>query len=132
MNKPAAIYARVATSEQVDRRYSLPSQIKDCKKFAELNGFTVAGIYQDEISGAKPIASRPDGGQMQKAINTGQIKAVIVYRVDRLSRNSVDFFRTIHDWLRAGVEIYALDIGQITSELGVGLKTAVQRKDKRQ
>src|SRR5688572_464494 len=121
MKKPAAIYARVAKSNQIDPRYNLPSQIQNCTKFAELNGFSVAGIYQDEINGAKPIARRPGGGQLQRALNTGQIRAVIVYRVDRLSGTSVDFLRTVHDWLRAGVEIYALDVGQITSELDVGL-----------
>jgi site-specific DNA recombinase len=131
MNKPAAIYARVATNNQVNRKNSLPSQIKNCTKFAELNGFDIAAIYQDEISGAKPIATRPDGGRLQRAIKARQIKAVIVYRLDRLSRDSIDLLTTVRDWLRDGVELYALDIGQITGELGVGLKTSIKRMEKR-
>ena len=123
MIQRAAIYARVDTSTQVDRRFSLPSQIESCKKFAEQKGFTVVGIYQDEISGTKPIASRPGGRRLFRAINSGQIDAVVVYRVDRLSRDSMDFLKTFRDWLRANIEIYALNMGQVKGELGTCIKT---------
>ena len=121
MNKPAAIYARVSTDDQAERGYSLPSQIEACQKFADLKGFEVAAVYQDDISGAKSITSRPKGWQLQSAINLKQVNTVIVYQVDRLSRDIVDLLTTVRDWLRAGVEIYALDIGQVTSELDIGL-----------
>src|SRR5688572_30685550 len=116
MNKQAAIYARVSTDDQAERGYSLPSQIEACERFANQKGFDVAAVYQDDISGAKPIARRPDGQQLQMAIDSRQINTVIVYCVDRLSRDIVDLLSAIRDWLRSGVEIYALDIGQVTSE----------------
>jgi site-specific DNA recombinase len=53
---------------------------------------------------------------LQKEIDAGNIKAVIVYQVDRLSRDIVDLLTTVRKWLQAGVEIYALDMGRITSE----------------
>src|SRR5688500_10748234 len=115
MNKQAAIYARVSTGDQAEKGYSLPRQIEACQKFASQKGFAVAAVYQDEISGAKPISIRPNGYELQKAIDSRQIKSVIVYCVDRLSRDIVDLLTTVRDWLRAGVEIHALDIGQITS-----------------
>src|SRR6266496_4788102 len=121
MNKAAAIYARVSTDDQAERGYSLPSQIEACQKFASQKGFDVATVYQDDISGAKPISIRPEGYELQRAIDSGQIKAVIVYCVDRLSRDIVDLLTTVRDWLRAGVEIYALDVGQVTSELEIVL-----------
>src|SRR6266498_796822 len=121
MNKAAAIYARVSTDDQAERGYSLPSQIEACQKFASQKGFDVATVYQDDISGAKPISIRPEGYELQRAIDSGQIKAVIVYCVDRLSRDIVDLLTTVRDWLRAGVEIYALDVGQVTSELDIVL-----------
>src|SRR5688500_9790418 len=121
MNKQAAIYARVSTDDQAERGYSLPSQIDACQKFAGQNGFEVAAVYQDDISGAKPIASRPQGGQLQWAITSGQIKIVIIYRVDRLSRDIVDLLTTVRDWLRSGIGIYALDVGEVTSELVIAL-----------
>jgi len=121
MNKQAAIYVRVSTDEQADKGYSLPSQIEACQKFAEVQELDIAAIYQDDISGVKPIGSRPEGRQLQMAVDSRHVKAVIVYRVDRLSRDIVDLLTTVRDWLRAGVEIYALDIGQVTSELDIVL-----------
>ena len=121
MTKQAAIYVRVSTDDQAERGYSLPSQIEACQKFANQKGFDVAAVYQDDISGAKPISIRPEGYELQKAVDSRQVKAVIVYCVDRLSRDIVDLLTTIRDWLRAGVEVYALDIGQVTSELDIVL-----------
>lgn len=121
MTKTAAIYARVSTDDQAERGYSLPSQIEACQKFANQKGFDVAAVYQDDISGAKSIVSRPEGYELQKAIDSRQVKAVIIYCVDRLSRDIVDLLTTIRDWLRAGVEVYALDVGQVTSELDIVL-----------
>ncbi len=121
MSKQAAIYARVSTDDQAERGYSLPSQIEACRKFASQKGFDVAAVYQDDISGAKPITSRPEGGQLQRMIESGQIRAVIIYHVDRLSRDIVDLLTTVRDWLRAGIEVYALDVGQVTSELDIVL-----------
>jgi site-specific DNA recombinase len=121
MTKAAAIYVRVSTDDQAERGYSLPSQVEACRKFASQKGLDVAAVYQDDISGAKPIIARPNGCELQRAIESGLIKAVIVYCVDRLSRDIVDLLTTVRDWLRAGVEIYALDVGQITSELDIVL-----------
>jgi site-specific DNA recombinase len=121
MSEHAAIYARVSTDDQAERGYSLPSQIEACQKFASQKDFDVVATYQDDISGAKPITIRPNGYELQRAIDSGQIKAVIVYCVDRLSRDIVDLLTTVRDWLRAGVEIYALDVGQVTSELDIVL-----------
>jgi site-specific DNA recombinase len=121
MARQAAIYARVSTDDQAERGYSLPSQVEACERFANQKGFDVGAVYQDDISGAKPIANRPDGQHLQMAIDSGQINTVIVYCVDRLSRDIVDLLSTIRDWLRSGVEIYVLDIGQVISELDIGL-----------
>jgi site-specific DNA recombinase len=119
MSKAAAIYVRVSTDDQAERGYSLPSQIEACQKFASQKGLDVAAVYQDDISGAKPIGGRPEGGQLQAAIYAGQIKTVIVFCVDRLSRDIVDLLTVVRDWLQLGVEIYALDMGQVKSELDV-------------
>jgi site-specific DNA recombinase len=121
MNKPAAIYARVSTDDQAERGYSLPSQIEACMKFANQKGFDLSAVYQDDISGAKPIGARPNGYELQRAIDARQIKVVIVYCVDRLSRDIVDLLTTVREWLRAGIEIYTLDVGQVTSELDIVL-----------
>lgn len=121
MTKQAAIYARVSTDDQAERGYSIPSQIEACKKFADQKGCNIAGVYPDDISGTVPVSDRPEGSGLQQAIETRFINCVIVYQVDRLSRDIVDLLTTVRDWLRLGVEIYSLDVGQITSELDIVL-----------
>src|SRR5829696_7495359 len=105
MKKQAAIYARVSTDDQAERGYSLPSQVEACQKFAWQKGFDVSALYEDDVSGAKPITSRPEGRQLHSSIAEGRINTIIVYQVDRLSRDIVDLLATVRDWLRAGVEI---------------------------
>jgi len=121
MTKQAAIYARVSTDDQAERGYSLPSQIEACQRFVDQISLVTPEVYQDDVSGTVPIKTRPEGGQLQSVIDSGQVNVVVVYQVDRLSRDIVDLLSTVRDWLRTGVEIYALDIGRITSELDIVL-----------
>jgi site-specific DNA recombinase len=121
MTKQAAIYARVSSDEQSAKGYSIPTQIDACNRFVASKGFEIAGIFQDDISGAMAISARPEGRNLQQAIETRLVRAVIVYQVDRLSRDIVDLLTTVRDWLRMGVEIYSLDVGQIKSELDIVL-----------
>lgn len=48
----AAIYARVSTTDQTNA-----IQITELKEYVERRGWTLASVYQDQMSGAK--ASRP-------------------------------------------------------------------------
>jgi site-specific DNA recombinase len=114
--KRAAIYARVSTEEQAERGWSLSSQVEACQKFAEQRGLSIAGIFQDDISGATPIQERPEGRRLQKMVNNREIDTVIVYQVDRLSRRLGDLIYTVEDWLRNRLDIFSLDTGQIKSE----------------
>lgn len=127
MSKQVAIYTRVSTEDQAEHGYSLDSQRESCENFAHQLGFNASTIFTDDISGTTPVQYRPGnngqpgGSELYKSINSGQINVVIVYQVDRLSRDIVDLLATIRNWLRAGVEIYAMDIGRITSELDIVL-----------
>jgi site-specific DNA recombinase len=121
MIKKVAIYSRVSTDDQAEKGYSLPSQIDACRLFAEKLGYTVAFEFTEDFSGATPIAERPQGGRLVDLIKQREIDAVIVYQVDRLSRDIVNLLATVQTWLRAGVEIYSLDVGKIESELDIVL-----------
>jgi site-specific DNA recombinase len=119
--KKAAIYARVSTDEQSEKGYSLETQIEACQRFIDQRGLDLAEVYQDDISGAVPIDERPQGRQLQELINRREIGAVVVYQVDRLSRDMLKTLFTVQAWLHAGIEIYFLDRGQVTSEKDIGL-----------
>ncbi|MGE5379086.1 MAG: recombinase family protein, partial [Bacteroidota bacterium] len=121
MTKRAAIYARVSTDDQADKGYSLPSQLEGCRQFIERMGYSVAAEFRDDQSGALPVAERLQGRKLAEMIKFREVDAVVVHQVDRLSRDIVDLLATVRNWLRVGVEVYALDVGKIESELDIVL-----------
>jgi site-specific DNA recombinase len=112
--KRAAIYARVSTDEQAEKN-SLSSQLDECRKYAVQQGLSVIEEIQDDISGSLPVVDRPGGRILQGMINDQVLDAIIVYRVDRLSRRLGDLITTVETWLEAGVVIHILDIGLVRS-----------------
>jgi site-specific DNA recombinase len=88
----AVIYLRVSTEEQVDN-YSLDTQADLCRKEAERRGLTVVEVFREEGRSAKTIRERPTLiellGYCRK--NRKDITAVIVYRLDRISRQTADY-----------------------------------------
>ena len=42
------VYCRVSTEEQAEKGYSLDTQEKLCRDFAERSGYRVAGVFRDE------------------------------------------------------------------------------------
>ncbi len=87
----AVIYLRVSTEEQVEN-YSLDTQKDICRKEAEKRGLEVAEIFREEGRSAK-TANRPELIRMLEYCrkNKKLIDAVIVYRLDRISRQTSDY-----------------------------------------
>ncbi|MEX0616617.1 MAG: recombinase family protein, partial [Candidatus Woykebacteria bacterium] len=90
--KKAVIYLRVSTEEQVDN-FSLGTQEDICKKEALRRGFEVLSIFREEGKSAKTIVGRPVLIEMLEYCrkNKKQLSAVIVYRLDRISRQTSDY-----------------------------------------
>ena len=90
--KTCVIYVRVSSDDQV-RGYSLGSQEKDCKAYAEKNGWEVLRIFREEGESAK-TADRTQLGIMQTFClkNIGRVGHVVVWKVDRFARNQHDHF----------------------------------------
>jgi site-specific DNA recombinase len=105
----ALVYVRVSTSEQVEN-YSLETQERECRSFCERNGWDVIEVFRDEGQSAK-TANRP---ALQKLLTLCtqearklEITAVVVYKVDRLSRQIFDHVNIVSQIRSAGVEIYS-------------------------
>ena len=79
-----AIYAR----QSVDKKdsVSIEAQIDDCRRLCSAN----PRIYSDRGFSGKNV-ERPDMQKLIKDIRSGIIKKVVVYKVDRISRNLSDF-----------------------------------------
>jgi DNA invertase Pin-like site-specific DNA recombinase len=92
-----AIYAR----QSVDKMdsISIESQIERCKVEAEGE----YRVYKDKGYSGKNT-DRPEFQQMLEEIRHGEIKRVIAYKLDRVSRSVIDFTSLIEEFQKYGVE----------------------------
>jgi site-specific DNA recombinase len=108
MNKPAAIYARVSSDRQKEQ-HTIASQTAALIDYAQANGYTVPPewVFQDEgYSGA--ILVRPGLEALRDLAAEGQIRAVLVYSPDRLSRKYAYQVLLAEELSRCGVELVFL------------------------
>ena len=87
-----AIYVRVSTGYQVDKD-SLPFQKKElkayCKHILHVDMSRVE-IFEDAGRSGKNT-KRPAYERMMQKVRAGLVSHVLVYKIDRISRNLVDF-----------------------------------------
>ena len=100
--KKIAVYIRVST---FDQEKGLLSQEKALTDYCNNHGFKNLIWYRDKISGAK--TDRPAFNKMQKAIFSGKVDTVVVWKLDRLSRSLKDGINILTDWLEKGVRVIA-------------------------
>lgn len=95
MNK-VAIYIRVSTAKQDQDGYSIPLQKERLIAYCKAKGWVVAGIFIDPgHSGAS--LDRPGMVQLIEGVKSGKYNAVLVYKLDRLSRSQKDTLYLIED-----------------------------------
>ena len=90
----AVIYARFSSDNQ--REESIEGQLRECKAFAEKNGYRIVGTYIDRALSAR-TDKRPDFQKMIKESAKGLFDTIIVWKLDRFARNlpSYMMLRTI-------------------------------------
>lgn len=87
----AIVYCRVSTHEQAsENHYSIPNQKKRARDYIKARGWTLLGIYDDELSGKND--KRHGYKKLQQDVEQRRCDVVIVYRLDRLSRNVKDIY----------------------------------------
>lgn len=88
--KKVAIYIRVSTMYQVDRD-SLPMQRKDLIAYATLIlGIEDYEIFEDAGYSGKNT-DRPGFQEMMSRTRNGEFSHILVWKIDRISRNLLDF-----------------------------------------
>lgn len=91
-SEKAVVYIRVSTEEQVEN-YSLGTQEEICRKEAEKRKLEVVKVFREEGRSAKTITGRPTLIEMLEYCrkHKREIGSVIVYRLDRVSRQTSDY-----------------------------------------
>lgn len=97
-----AIYIRVSTEDQAKEGYSLEVQREYLESFAEREGLEIFKIYQDDgISGY--TTERPALKQLLKDAKQKKFDLVLVYKIDRFSRNLKDMLNLVDELFKHGV-----------------------------
>jgi len=87
----AVIYVRVSTKEQAEQGYSLDGQERECRQFAVRSNLDVERVFIERGESAKTQNRTELQGLIKYCRdNMGKISALIVWKIDRLSRNMKD------------------------------------------
>jgi site-specific DNA recombinase len=94
MNPPSAtaIYARISLDQEGAGK-GVARQVADCNKLAKSLGWTVADEYVDNDISAYSGKHRPEYERMLADMQDGSVDAVLVYNLDRLTRQPKEFER---------------------------------------
>ena len=83
--KTAAIYCRVSTDNQEREGTSPQTQLEHCLTYCRDKGYDVAYRYSEAYSGLS--LERPELDKLRELVRNEQIDVVVVYCLDRLSRD---------------------------------------------
>ncbi|MBA7560944.1 MAG: hypothetical protein GH159_00135 [Dehalococcoidia bacterium] len=81
----AAIYCRVSTEDQEKEGTSLQTQLEACLDYCQQKGYTVTHQFSEAYSGL--TLDRPKLNELRDLIRTGDIDVIVIYCLDRLSRD---------------------------------------------
>ena len=98
--KKAVIYTRVSTEAQADdNKVSLSEQERMCKAYIESKGWTYVKTYEDGGYSGRTM-DRPSLKQMLSDMKSKMFDAVVIYKLDRLSRKQKDTLVLIEDYMK--------------------------------
>lgn len=109
----AVIYTRVSSKEQVEEGNSLATQEDLCRQYALEHGLEVVDVYEERGESAK-TQDRPKLKSMLEFCVTkaNRISIVLVYRLDRLSRNVGDYTQ-----IKIMLQKYKVEVCSITEPI---------------
>ena len=98
----AVIYARFSSDKQNEA--SIEGQLRECMDYAERTGITVIGNYIDRALSAR-TDNRPEFRRMIKDSAKGCFDVVLVWKLDRFSRDRYDSAHYKHLLKKNGVKV---------------------------
>jgi DNA invertase Pin-like site-specific DNA recombinase len=107
-------YVRVSTAEQADSGLGLEAQRTAIADECARRGWKLLEVFEDAAS-AKTMLGRPALADALTAIESGDAEALVVAKLDRLSRSLLDFAGLMQRAHRKHWALVALDIGVDTT-----------------
>lgn len=103
MTAPAALYARVSTS---DKGQDVEVQLRQLRAWALQRGVPFAEFVDDGVSGS--LTSRPALDAMLAECRRGRVSTVVVAAFDRLGRSSAHLAQLAEELRALGVQLVSL------------------------
>jgi site-specific DNA recombinase len=123
-------YARVSTDKQADRGVSLDAQTEKIRAMVVVQGAELADIIVEAGESAKSL-NRPGMQRLLALVDSGDVQAVIVAKLDRLTRSVKDLCELLERFERRGVALISvaesLDTGSAAERLVLNIMTAVSQ-----
>jgi len=96
-------YIRVSTTRQAEKGVSLKEQRAAIQAYADKQGFTIVGWYEEHITAAK--RGRPVFTAMLAALRRGKADGIVIHKIDRSARNLGDW-ADLGELIDAGFDIH--------------------------
>jgi len=108
-------YIRVSTDEQATSGLGLEAQraviVAECQR----RGWVLTEVYEDAGASAKSMVGRPALQEALDAVRSHEAAALVVAKLDRLSRSLLDFAALMEDSRTGGWALVILDLGVDTT-----------------
>jgi site-specific DNA recombinase len=123
-------YIRVSTEQQADRGVSLAAQRERVRAMATVQGADLIDVVVDGGESAKSM-NRPGLQRVLALVNSGKVQAVIVAKLDRLTRSVKDLCALLELLEKRGVALVSvaesLDTGSAAGRLVITIMGAVSQ-----
>ena len=121
--KNAVIYARYSSDRQ--REESIEGQIRVCQDYARRNGFNIINIYTDRALTGRSD-KRPGFQMMIRDAATHTFQYVIVYKLNRFSRDRYDSANYKHKLKKQGVKLLSAMENISDDPAGILLESVIE------
>lgn len=113
-------YCRVSTEEQAEEGYSIGGQAEKLRVYAQLHDLGEALVVADPGRSGKDL-DRPGLQQILSMVEDGHVSNVLVWRLDRLSRNLGDLILLADQFGQRGVALHSfterIDLSSATGRM---------------
>jgi DNA invertase Pin-like site-specific DNA recombinase len=108
-------YVRVSTDEQATSGLGLDAQRAAITEECQRRGWDLVEMFEDAGASGKSLVGRPALQDALRAVKSHDASALVVAKLDRLSRSLLDFAALMEDARTEGWALVALDIGVDTT-----------------
>ena len=123
-------YARVSTDKQADRGVSLEAQTEKIRAMTVVQSAKLTEIIVEAGESAKSL-NRPGMQRLLSLVDSGEVNAVVVAKLDRLTRSVKDLCELLERFDRRGVALISvaesLDTSSAAGRLVLNIMTAVSQ-----